>query len=299
MLIQERFSRNEWYKSTVQKLFYEVCLDRPDKTAIVYGGDNISYAALQDRVNRLAGSLLKLGIGKGDRVCMLPSPTPDFVCLYFAVLQIGAVINPLNLLWGQIEFTGVLRRNDPKAIVTVDQYGGRNYIQLLRDSIPDLELRGDSASSKSIPALARLICCSKEGKKHEGFLDFHSLIEGGAGYDKAAMHKQIMDAKPTDIQFICQTSGSTGLSKSALWDHRPPMERSICSQGPNDTMKRQVHEHRTFLPQQAASTRSTWPSTTAVPPCFLTDTFNPLEVVRDDRQVRCTARWASMPTSWR
>jgi fatty-acyl-CoA synthase len=197
MLIQERFSRNEWYKSTVQKLFYEVCLDRPDKTAIVYGGDNISYAALQDRVNRLAGSLLKLGIGKGDRVCMLPSPTPDFVCLYFAVLQIGAVINPLNLLWGQIEFTGVLRRNDPKAIVTVDQYGGRNYIQLLRDSIPDLELRGDSASSKSIPALARLICCSKEGKKHEGFLDFHSLIEGGAGYDKAAMHKQIMDAKPS------------------------------------------------------------------------------------------------------
>ncbi|MDD5533163.1 MAG: AMP-binding protein, partial [Syntrophales bacterium] len=143
MLIQERMSGNKWYKSTVQELFYQVCEDRPEKTAIVYGGADISYKALQDRVNKLSHALLKLGVKKGDHVCMLPSPTPEFVFLYYAVLQIGAVINPLNLLWGQIEFSGILKRNDPKLIVAVDKYGGRDFIQLLKDSIPDLEVRGN------------------------------------------------------------------------------------------------------------------------------------------------------------
>jgi fatty-acyl-CoA synthase len=223
MMIQERMGKNSWYKSTVQELFYEVCEDRPEKTAIVYNGENISYRTLQDRVNRLSRALLNLGVKKGDHVCMLPSPTPEFIYLYYATLQIGAVINPLNLMWGQIEFSGVLRRNDPKVIVTIDQYGGRDFIKTLRDCIPDLAPRGNGVSSESIPTLTHLVSFSKVGKKHEGFLEFSQLLDSGVGYDKQEIYQRIQDAKPTDIQFICQTSGSTGLSKSALWDHRPPL----------------------------------------------------------------------------
>ncbi|MDD5169868.1 MAG: class I adenylate-forming enzyme family protein [Syntrophales bacterium] len=223
MMIQERMGKNRWYKSTVQELFYEVCEDRPEKTAIVYNGESISYRVLQDRVNRLSQALLNLGVKKGDHICMLPSPTPEFVYLYYATLQIGAVINPLNLMWGQIEFSGVLRRNDPKLIVTIDQYGGRDFIKTLKDCIPDLAPRRNGVSSESIPTLTHLVSFSKTGQKHDGFLDFSQLLESGAGYDKQEIHQRIRDAKPTDIQFICQTSGSTGLSKSALWDHRPPL----------------------------------------------------------------------------
>ena len=288
MLIQERFSRNEWYMSTVQKLFYEVCQDRPDKTAIVYGGENLSYAAVQDKVNRLADSLMKLGLAKGDRVCMLPSPAPDFVYLYFAVLQVGAVINPLNLLWGQIEFTGILKRNDPKMIVTVDQYGGRDYVQLLRDCIPDLEFGEGRVSSKSIPALTHLVSCSKEGKKYEGFLDFHGLIDSGAGYDGDAMRRLVMGAQPTDIQFICQTSGSTGLSKSALWDHRPPLGTVHYAAKGQDYQE--FDKYMNIAPFYHNS--GVYAINLALTYCgstlFLTDTFNPLEVVEVIDRYGCT-----------
>ena len=196
MLISERLGANKWYTATVQELFYEVCADRPEKEAIFYNGEFITYGTLQDKVNQLSQALINLGIGKGDRVAMLPSPTPDFVYLYYAVLQIGAVINPLNLLWGQIELSGILRRNDPKLIVTVDNYGGRDYIELLKNSITDLTIEGSTVSSKGIPSLKHMVACSKTQQKHEGFSDFHELLASGSGYDSDHLLRGIKESKP-------------------------------------------------------------------------------------------------------
>ena len=249
MLISERLGANKWYTATVQELFYEVCADRPEKEAIFYNGEFITYGTLQDKVNQLSQALINLGIGKGDRVAMLPSPTPDFVYLYYAVLQIGAVINPLNLLWGQIELSGILQRNDPKLIVTVDNYGGRDYIELLKNSMPDLTIEGSTVSSKSIISLKHMVACSKTQQKHEGFSDFHELLASGSGYDSDHLLRGIRESKPTDIQFICQTSGSTGLSKSALWDHRPPLGTvHFAGKGQNYTEDDPLYQPRSLLP---------------------------------------------------
>jgi len=290
MLIQERMSGNRWYKSTVQELFYEVCEDRPGKTAIVYSGENITYKTVQDRVNKLSHALLRLGVKKGDHVCMLPSPTPEFVYLYYAVLQIGAVINPLNLLWGQIEFTGILQRNDPKLIVTIDKYTGRDFIQLLKDSIPDLEIKGNTVSSKSIPTLAHLVCCSKEGKKHEGFLDFYELLESGSGYGKEDLRQRIREAKPTDIQFICQTSGSTGLSKSALWDHRPPLGTVHFAAKGQDYNENDRYLNITPFYHNSGIYAINLSLTYCGSTLFLTDMFNPFEAMEliDKHEITCT-----------
>ena len=290
MLIQQRMSNNDWYKSTVQGLFYEVCRDRPDKTAIVYAGSDITYRTLQDRVNQLTQALLKLGVKKGDRVCMLPSPTPDFVYLYFAVLQAGAVINPLNLLWGKIEFSGILQRNDPKLIVTVDKYMGRDFIQVLKESIPDLAVKGDSVSSKSIPALTHMICCSKEGKKYEGFLDFQEVLQSGAGYNESEIARLVKEAKPTDIQFICQTSGSTGLSKSALWDHRPPLGTVHFAGRFQDYNEDDKYLNITPFYHNSGIYAINMSLTYYGSTLFLTDFFNPPEAVQiiDKHGITCT-----------
>ncbi|MCC5859520.1 MAG: acyl--CoA ligase [Ectothiorhodospiraceae bacterium] len=222
-MLQERFEANSWYHRTVQDLFIETCERKPDKTAIVFNDTEISFRDLQHQVHQLSQALLQLGVGKGDVVSTLPSPTPEFTCLYFATLQVGAVVNPLNLLWGALEFQGVLPRNNPKLIVTVDTYGGRDYIQLLRTSLPDLDVRGGRVSCPSVPALAQLVCLSREGRRHDGFMDFADLAESGSDYDAGAIRDLALSSEATDIQFICQTSGTTGLSKSALWCHRPPL----------------------------------------------------------------------------
>ena len=40
----------------------------PEKTAMVYYGSEISYRRLAEEVNRFAGYLTQLGIGRGDRI---------------------------------------------------------------------------------------------------------------------------------------------------------------------------------------------------------------------------------------
>lgn len=223
-MLQERIQRHDWYHRTIPQLFAETCAALPDKPAIVFEGRTTSFGALQAEVDRVSQALLDLGISKGDVVTTLPSPTPEFAVLYFATLQVGAVVNPLNLLWGTLEFSGVLPRNAPAVIVTVDQYGGRDYLQLLRESLPDLQFHGaGKVSSASVPSLRQLVCVSREGRRHEGVLDFDDWVAAVREVDAGRIAQLRDEGHATDIQFICQTSGTTGLSKSALWDHRPPL----------------------------------------------------------------------------
>ncbi len=225
-MLLERMRANRWFHSTVQELFAETCRERADKTALVFEGQEISFGELQKNVNRCSQALMDLGVGPGDHVITLPTVSPEFACVYFATLQVGALINPLNLLWGEIEFKGILARNDPKVIVTIDENRGRDYIQVLRDSIPDLEVGDGVVSSRAIPTLNRLVSLSRKGNRHEGFLDYEELMERTTKVDEAGIAARIEKGKCTDIQFMCQTSGSTGLSKSAVWNHRPPLASS-------------------------------------------------------------------------
>ena len=222
-MLDERLRANAWYYRTVPDLFLEACRAHPDKTAITFEHQPIAYGELERRVHRACQGLRKLGVEKGDVVSLLPSPTPEFVYVYFGALQAGAVVNPLNLLWGVPEFHGVLQRNDPKVIVTVDTYGGRDYIGLLREAIAFSENEAGAVASESVPNLRGIVAVSRSGDRHEPLVDFADFLETGGGYREESMVALARSGAPTDVQYICQTSGTTGLSKSALWCHRPPL----------------------------------------------------------------------------
>lgn len=132
-MLSSRLLSQDWYHRTISQFFAQTCARRADHVALVFEGREIRYHELHTEVQRLAQSLLDLGIGRGDVVSTLPSPTPEFAALYFATLQVGAIVNPLNLLWGTQELQGVLQRNAPKLIVTVDAQGPRDVLALLQE----------------------------------------------------------------------------------------------------------------------------------------------------------------------
>lgn len=116
-MLRERMSVNRWFHSTVQELLAETCRDRPEKTAMVFEEERIPYGELQQQVNRLSQALMDLGVGPGDHVITLPTVSPQFAYVYFAALQVGALINPLNLLWGEI-----MDRYQPTSTVGFDAH---------------------------------------------------------------------------------------------------------------------------------------------------------------------------------
>jgi long-chain acyl-CoA synthetase len=68
----------------------------PDKTSIVMGEQRISFGSLKKDANRVTQALLKMGVKKGDRVAMMQSNSPEFVSVFFGIIQAGAIAVPLD-----------------------------------------------------------------------------------------------------------------------------------------------------------------------------------------------------------
>jgi non-ribosomal peptide synthetase component E (peptide arylation enzyme) len=44
---------------------------RPEHTAVICGDERLTFAELEERVNRLANGLLALGLRKGDKLALV------------------------------------------------------------------------------------------------------------------------------------------------------------------------------------------------------------------------------------
>ena len=68
----------------------------PDRLAVVYGDQRVSYGALADRIGQVAALLLKEGIGAGDVVAVFMKNSVAFLEIAFAVSHVGGVFLPIN-----------------------------------------------------------------------------------------------------------------------------------------------------------------------------------------------------------
>jgi amino acid adenylation domain-containing protein len=69
---------------------------RPDAVAIRFGGQRVSYAALDARADVIASGLHEAGIKQGDLVGICLDRSPDMVAALLAVHRIGAAYLPLD-----------------------------------------------------------------------------------------------------------------------------------------------------------------------------------------------------------
>ena len=68
----------------------------PDSAALRVGDETVTFSTLADRVQRVAGGLVGLGVEPGERVAIVAANQPAFVAAYLAVLWAGGVAVPLN-----------------------------------------------------------------------------------------------------------------------------------------------------------------------------------------------------------
>src|ERR1700736_4001757 len=68
----------------------------PEKTALRFEGDHLTYAGLDDRVTRLARALADRGVAFGDRVGVLMANRLEVVEASLAAARLGAVAVPVN-----------------------------------------------------------------------------------------------------------------------------------------------------------------------------------------------------------
>src|SRR5699024_1563399 len=84
----------------------------PEKTAIIFEEETLSFQALNQEVNRLAHGLVKLGVQKGDHVAMMQMNTDQFAIVYYAIMKVGAVAVPMNVRLTANEVSYILKDSD-------------------------------------------------------------------------------------------------------------------------------------------------------------------------------------------
>ena len=90
----------------------------PDKPAIIFEDETITYAQLHRRSNRTACWLQSVGIEKGDRVAVLLNNCPEFLELYFACCRLGAIFVPINFRSAPPEIDYFIKNSRPRLFVS-------------------------------------------------------------------------------------------------------------------------------------------------------------------------------------
>lgn len=138
---------------------------RPDHPAIVFDGQEVSYARLWHRARSYAAVLGERGVRPGDRVALLLSNTPHFAMAYFGALAAGAVVVPVHALLKAEEIAYVLRDSGARLLVCGGAFLGEGAkaaemagVEVLTVLAPGSRRRAASTSWPSGPRRWRRTC---------------------------------------------------------------------------------------------------------------------------------------------
>jgi long-chain acyl-CoA synthetase len=107
----------------------------PDRTALVFLNNRISYGELKEQVDRLATALATMGVGRQTRVAIQLPNLPQFVIAYYAIQALGAVAVPTNPSYTPREIEH--QWNDAECLVAVvADFTYAQRIRGIRDRLP-------------------------------------------------------------------------------------------------------------------------------------------------------------------
>jgi len=104
--------------SNVSDLVRAAAAATPDKAALLYHGETVTWAELETRVSACARGLAALGARPGDRVAIHLGNTPDFVVAYFGALRAGCVALPVNTGYTADELAHVIGDSGAAIVIT-------------------------------------------------------------------------------------------------------------------------------------------------------------------------------------
>ncbi len=143
--------------------------------------DELSYAALWQQTGRVANRLAERGVEPGDRVAIYSENRRGFVLAYLALLRLGAIAVPANVLYRAADLGNILSDARPRLVV------------------------GSAQTRPHVPAE----------------MPFVDAAEVEAWAADASIESGHADARvaPDDIAVIIYTSGTTGRAKGAMITH--------------------------------------------------------------------------------
>lgn len=200
---QQLVSQFQWQVPAAYNIGVDACdkwADGSGRLALIYeksdgAQSRYTFDDIKAQSNRLAHSLERHGVRRGDRVAVYLPQAPETAMTHIAVYKMGAVAVPLFTLFGVDAIQFRLANSGAAALVT-DTEGCRKLSEI-RDSLPDLKV---------------IYCIDGDGEP--GTVPFHPALAA-----ESDVYTPVETAAD-DPAVIIYTSGTTGKPKGALHAHR-------------------------------------------------------------------------------
>ena len=196
-----------------------------DAEALVDGPTRLSFRALADGALTVTRAVVATGLEPGDRVALWAPNSARWALAALGVLGAGGVLVPLNTRFKGPEAAYVLRRSRARMLLTVGEFLGVDYPDMLRsEDVADLErmvvidegAREESVFTKAdeVPVFA-----------WQEFLEAaDGVVEGPCGVvgvpvPESDARDRWQSVRGSDLSDLIFTSGTTGSPKGAMATH--------------------------------------------------------------------------------
>jgi fatty-acyl-CoA synthase len=168
----------------------------PNRIAIIHGERRYTYAQFLERARRLASSLARAGVGKGDTVAIMAPNTPQMLEAHYAVPMLGAVLCSLNIRLDAPAISFILSHSEAKVLLTDTEFA-----PVMREATgehPILVVDIDDAGGDRI-----------------GSLEYEAFLAAGD-----PSHPVLLPDDEWQAIALNYTSGTTGNPKGVVAHHR-------------------------------------------------------------------------------
>ena len=154
-----------------------------------------TYPEVNLRVNKLAHSLLALGLEKGDKVAVFMENSIEIIEVFLATAKTGIIIVPINFRLVSADVDYIANNSDAKAFIVDAEFS--TIIDPVRDRLTNIP-------SENYIAV---------GDAPEGYRSYETFITDASDAEPDC------DVQPDDTWILIYTSGTTGKPKGVVRTH--------------------------------------------------------------------------------
>jgi acyl-CoA synthetase (AMP-forming)/AMP-acid ligase II len=170
----------------------------PDRVALICGDDQLTYAQLEEKANRLAHYLLDQGVKKDDKVGLYCRNRNEIVIAMLGIVKAGAILVNVNFRYVEGELRYLFDNSDMVAVVHERQYADR-----VANVLPD---------TPNVKTVLVVEDGSDADYQRYGGVEFYSAIA-------ACSPERDFGERSADDIYLLYTGGTTGFPKGVMWRH--------------------------------------------------------------------------------
>jgi acyl-CoA synthetase (AMP-forming)/AMP-acid ligase II len=173
----------------------------PDRVALICGDEQLTYAELEEKANRLAHYLQSQGVKKDDKVGLYCRNRIEIVIGMLGIVKAGAILVNVNFRYVEGELKYLFDNSDMVALIHERQYSDR-----VANVLPELPLL------KTILVVEDGSDVEDEAFRRYGGVEFYSAIADSSP-------ERDFGPRSEDAIYLLYTGGTTGFPKGVMWRH--------------------------------------------------------------------------------